>query len=110
MWKRPPTREMNEDEFSIFLTLEKLDDVDGLFTELAKKTWVLKAIEKRCAAYSMNVDKKVMIAILTIGDGVVGKCAKCVDDIFEWSHMNQHKNITWITFCQTIYPTGVPIF
>ena len=106
------TREMSEDEISIFITLERNSNVDELFEQLklANGGWVLKAIEKRFEAHKMNVDKKVMIMILSIGDGVTGKCAKYVDDIAEWGNEFYHTKIEWDRFTKEIYPLGIPIF
>lgn len=105
------TRELTEDEMHIFMTLEINPEVDELFNKIKSTDggWVLKAIEKRFGVYNMNVDKRVMIGILTIGDGVVGKCAKYVDDIAKWSNKSSQSEINWKKFKEEIYPWGIPI-
>lgn len=105
------TRELTENEFSIFFMLEQNSTVDELFEQLKSTDggWVLKAIEKRFEAHEMNVDKKVMIAVLSIGDGVVGKCAKYVDDIAAWGKEFYHTKIEWNRFTREIYPFGIPV-
>lgn len=105
------TRELTKNEISIFLMLERNSNIDELFNQLKETDggWVLKAIEKRFKAHKMDVDKKVMIAILTIGDGVVGKCAKYVDDIADWGDEFYHSKIEWERFTKQIYPFGIPV-
>lgn len=105
-------RELTKDEVAIFVTLELSSNADELFEQLktVDSGWVLKAIEKRFTVYKISVDKKIMIAVLSIGDGVVGKCAKYVDDIASWSHKFNRSKIEWYNFVNEIYPTGVPNF
>ena len=105
------TRELTQDELSIFITLEQNSNVDELFDKLKETDdgWVLKAIEKRFEAHGMSVDKKVMIAVLSIGDGRVSKCAKYVDDIANWGKEFYHTKIEWKCFTDEIYPFGVPV-
>lgn len=105
------TRDLTEDELSIFITLELNSNVDGLF-EALKTTdggWVLEAIQKRFEAYNLNVDKKVMIAVLSIGDGVVGMCSKYVDYIAIWNSTHHIALIDWNIFTKAIYPLGIPV-
>jgi hypothetical protein len=104
-------RELTEDELSIFVMLEQNSNVDELFEQMKETDGglVLKAIEKRFEAYEMNVDKKVMIAVLSIGDGVVGKCAKYVDDIAAWGNEFHHTKIEWNRFTREIYPFGISL-
>ncbi|MCX6217645.1 hypothetical protein [Spirosoma sp.] len=106
------TREMTRGEVSIFICLEQAASVDGLFKEIAATAggWVLKAIEKRFEAHGLTVDKKVMIFILTIGNGVVGQCAQHVDNMAEWAGKQQQTQIDWRTFTHQIYPHGIPVF
>ncbi|MPM33599.1 hypothetical protein SDC9_80176 [bioreactor metagenome] len=105
------TRGLNQDEASIFVMLEFNSDVDELYTQMQEEDggWVLKAIEKRFKVLEINVDKRVMIAVLSIGDGVIGHCVKYVDDIALWSNEHKHSEITWDRFTQEIYPHGIPI-
>ncbi len=105
------TRELTQDEIEIFIILEQNPNVDELFAQMKETNggWVLKAIEKRFEVHKMNVDKRVMIAVLSIGDGVVGKCAKYVDDIASWGDKFHHTNIDWKLFTQKIYPHGIPV-
>lgn len=105
------TRELTKDEITIFITLEQNSNVDELFEQLKLTDggWVLKAIEKRFEAHKMNVDKKVMIAVLSIGDGVVGKCLKYVDDISNWGNEFCHTKVEWERFTNDIYPWGIPV-
>ncbi|MCC6843766.1 MAG: hypothetical protein IT264_11815 [Saprospiraceae bacterium] len=104
-------RELNNDEVIIFLRLMITSNVDELFKklELTSGGWVLKAIQKRFVAHKLNVDKKVMIAVLAIGDGIVGKCAFYVDDIASWGSKFNRKEIDWNTFTKEIYPLGIPV-
>ena len=104
-------RELTEDEMIIFMMLELRSNVDELFEQLSLATggWVLKVIQKRFEVYKINVDKKTMIAILSIGDGVVGVCVKYVDDISIWANEFNHTRINWKTFTLEVYPFGIPI-
>lgn len=105
------TRELTENEMYIFIKLEQYPNIDELFNQLTQIDggWVLKAIEKRFEAHKMNVDKRVMIAVLSIGDGIVGKCAKYVDDIADWGNEFYHTKIEWNRFTREVYPFGIPV-
>lgn len=105
-------REMNMDEKSILLSLELASNIDDLFNGLSEQPggWVLKAIEKRFNELEKEVDKKIMIMILSIGDGIIDKCVKYVDDIVNWSNEFYHSKITWEQFTKEIYPHGIPVF
>lgn len=105
------TRELTEDEMAIFIMLEQNSNVDGLFNQLKETPggWILKAIETRFIYHKMDVDKRVMIAILSIGDGIIGKCVKYVDDIADWGNEFYHKKVEWNRFKQEIYPFGIPV-
>lgn len=98
-------RLITADELEIFICLQLDIDVDGLFEEIINNGgWVLKAIEKRFEAHKIEVDKKVMIAILTMGDCAVGKCAKLVDYVADWCNKFDYKKIDWAIFTHKIYP------
>jgi hypothetical protein len=105
-------RSLNEDEMHIFLMLEMMSSVDVVgFYESIKESdggWVLKAIEKRFKAYNIEADQKVMVTVLSIGDGVVGVCAKHVDYISDFCSKN-NKKADWDTFTKQIYAHGIPI-
>lgn len=109
--KSRKTRDLTEEEMKMFIALERQPSVDELFDALKETDggWVLKAIEKRFESHKMNVDKKVMIAVLSIGDGVVGKCAKYVDDIASWGNEFHHTKIEWNRFTKEVYPFGIPV-
>jgi hypothetical protein len=112
MREKVEKRELTKDELHIFLILEKEVNIDGFFQYLMNKTgggWVLKAIEKRFEAHEIAVDKKTMIAVLSIGNGAVGKCAKYIDDIAQWCNERKKNTIDWDIFCKQIYPDGIPI-
>ena len=105
------TRELNEDEFFIFCELQLIPDASELYDAIVDQGgWVLRAIEKRFNALGMTADHKVMIMIMTLGDGVIGKCVKYVDDIAGWSIANKQPKITWKDYCLEIYPKEVPEF
>lgn len=106
-------RELTQDETEIFIRLSKMNDNrtnEFFYVILKSGGWVLKAIQKRFLIHAIEVDKKVMIMVLSIGDGVVGKCAKYVDDIARICHEKNIKNLDLELFSKTIYPNGVPIF
>lgn len=108
-------RELNQDETSILFSLLTTKDkagIENLFKELSKQGggWVLAAIEKRFSVHQISCDKKVMIMILTMGDGVVGRCARYVDDIVKWCRLKESTNITLDDFCNKIYPMEIPVF
>lgn len=107
-------REMTTEEVSIFMLLYKAteDKAIELFNELCKTDggWVLKAIEKRFEVLSLKCDKKTMIMVLSMGDGIVGKCAKYVDDIYVKCKSKGLKQIDFTTFTNKIYPMGFPVF
>ena len=107
-------REMTTDEISIFIMINDAQKgkVSELFNELSKQPggWVLKAIKKRFEAYNIKVDDKTMIMTLTMGDGIVGKCAKYVDDMVHWCKEKSKTEIDFKTFTEIIYPHGFPDF
>lgn len=109
-----PLRELTIDEAEMFLKLQKITDkqADDLFKKLIDQDggWVLKAIEKRFNVLEKNVDKKIMVMILFLGDGIIGKCVKFVDDIISWGNKFNHSTITWDQYTKDIYPVGIPIF
>lgn len=106
--------ELNEDELYMFVSLAKIEkeNVEGLFIGLSNEPggWVLKAIEKRFQVLEIKVDKKVLIMILSHGDGAVGRCANYVDNIHEWCQKNEKKEVSWEDYSMNIYPHGVPNF
>jgi hypothetical protein len=106
------TRELTEDEVMIFIKLELMPNVDELFNKLKSTDggWVLKAIEKRFEAHNIKVDEKVMISVLAIGDGVIGKCVKYVDDIACWANMQYHTEVDWNRYINEIYTFNIPVF
>ena len=107
-------REMTEDEASIFVSLQYMtkEDSEKLYNIFIKEqpgAWVLQAIKKRFEAQNVQADYKTMIMVLSIGDGVVGKCAKYVDDIvIKVQNMNLDM-IDFELFCYKIYPGGIPV-
>jgi hypothetical protein len=105
-------RELTEDEMMIFLVLEQNPNVEPLFKEFLKTNggWVLEAISKRFSVHQINADKRIMIAILSIGNGVIGKCAKYVDDIAQWCSDNKCVDLEWRKFTMQVYPHGIPVF
>jgi len=89
-------REMNEDEVAIFTMIHqfKEGDIEHLFDEMKKESWVLKAIEKHCAAVGLRVAKGVQIMILAISDGVIGYAVKYLRVIYDWATSEGNKEIT----------------
>jgi hypothetical protein len=107
-------REMTEDEVSIFVQLNMItkEDSEELYNMFIKEhsgAWVLKAIKKRFEAQGVQADHKTMIMILSIGDGVVGKCAKYVDDIVIKVQNLNLDMIDFELFSFKIYPFGIPV-
>jgi len=104
------TRQFNDCEMALFFVLNEHDNVELLFEELKTlpSGWVLMAIEKRFKAHNVQADQKVMIAILTIGDGVVGKCAKYVEHIIKLS--KNKTQIDWEFFASALLPFEIPVF
>jgi hypothetical protein len=78
------------------------DDNLLIIDEIQRAPELLQAIK-------MDVDKRVMIAVLSIGDGIVGKCAKYVDDIASWGDEFYHTKIEWKRFTNEVYPFGIPV-
>lgn len=108
-------REMTKDEVSIFLDIQSAKDyqVENMFNAICNNEaggWVLKAIEKRFGVLKINADKKVMIMVLSIGDGVVGRCANYVDDVVAWCRKNSYDSVNLQLFANKIYPVGIPVF
>lgn len=107
-------RQMTIDEITIFINIidAKDENIDEIFNGIQKEDggWVLKAIEKRFKGYKINADKKTMIMTLAMGEGVVGRCAKYVDDMVHWSKENMKDSIDFKTFNEKIYPFGFPNF
>jgi hypothetical protein len=107
----PIKRELTEDEMIIFIKLQEQENVDELFEQIILAGgWVLKVIEKRFFAHKIGVDKKVIIFVLAISDGVVGRCVKYVDDIVCCAEKNNYTEIDWVRFTAKIYPYKIPIF
>ena len=108
--KERKLRELTEEELAIFSILVVTSNGDLFFNKLTEEPggWVLKAIEKRFIAHKLEVEKKVMIMILIIGNCVVGKCAKYVDDIANICYVSDYKKINWDMFSKNIYPFGIP--
>lgn len=106
------TREMTQDEVSLLIMLERGSNcADDLFKSIVDEGgWVLRAIEKRFVAHGLSVDKRVMIFVLAIGDGVVGECARYVDDIANWAEKAKQSAIDWHRFTHDVYPMGIPVF
>ena len=105
-------RKMNMDEIVVMSILNKHKDVSNLEDELLTSAggWVLKAIKKRLDAYELAYDVKTIIALLTVGDGVVGKCADQVDYVAQWCKANKMTKLTYTVLLDRIYIIGVPIF
>ena len=106
-------REMTEDEIAMFVMLTKMDNAkaEEVFELLVKKGgWQLDGIKKRFSAYNLSADNKTMIMILTISNGVIGKCAKYVDDIVVRSAKLNINEISFDDFSKLIYPMGYPSF
>ncbi len=105
-------REMDDQETELFILLHSQSNVqsDALFQKMIEddSVWVLKAIQKRFKAAELVADKKTMIMILFMGDGVVGKCAKYVDDIYLRCKKQGIEKLTFETFTKDIYPLGFP--
>lgn len=104
------TRELTRDEMAIFLVLEKNQNIDEMFVAMKNEDggWVLEAIQRRFSAHDINTEKRVMIAVLYIGDGVIGRCAKYIDHIAEWCHKQKTHKIEWQQFAMKVYPYGIP--
>lgn len=104
-------REFNEDELSIFIHLQtaKSYEVVILYEHLKKKSWVLKAIEKRVEIqYNNRFDLKTQIMILAMSDGAIGIAVKYLADIVRKADFLELKEITFNDFCLKIYPFGIP--
>jgi len=103
----PTIINLDEDGSSIYVNLhtyrdEPADDVFALI--LAEPGgWVLEAIKKRFYAYKLDVDQKVMIMIMSLGDCAIGKCVKYVDHIAMWCKENHQSKIDWDIFTKQIY-------
>lgn len=106
-------REMTEDEIAMFVMLNKMDNAKSkeVFELLVKKGgWQLEGIKKRFSAYNLSADNKTMIMIFTISNGVIGKCAKYVDDVVVRSAKLNINEISFDDFSKRIYPIGYPSF
>lgn len=106
-------RELTIDQVMIMLNLLPATNEQSkiLFKQIvAKGGWCLEAIKKRFEAHILSVDEKTMILIMYLGDGIVGKCAKYVDDI---ARICSEKKITKLDikdYTMKIHPDGVPNF
>lgn len=105
-------RDMTKCEVKLFIQIKNASEseVTAMFKALCDEDggWVLKAIEKRFQAYKIPADKQTMIMVLYIGDGIVGKCAKYVDDIVVKSAKLDLDKIDFDDFTNKIYPMGFP--
>jgi hypothetical protein len=97
-------------EISLFFMFEKNPErVGPLFDDIVQNDgWALSAIEKRFLAYSLMVDKSVMIYIFVKADGVVGKCAKYVDFLVNQLRTAGLNELTWGYFRDNFYPLELP--
>src|SRR5690606_10779235 len=97
-----------KDEMVMFIHLQKAtsEQSEEMFKGLCAYPggWVLQAIDKRFSAFETEVDKKTMIMILYIGDGIVGKCAKYVDDVVEKFRALEFERLDFEKFTKNIYP------
>ena len=105
---------MTIEETEIFINIKDASEkqIAELFQDLCDSDggWVLKVIEKRFEVFKISADRKTMIMVLSIGDGIVGKCAKYVDDIVVRAAKSNLDNIDFDSFTSKIYPMGFPVF
>lgn len=99
-----------DDQKLLFALL--ISEVDSLWEGILKEDggWVLKIIEKRLEAHGLKTCKRTMIFILSLGEGVVGKCAKYVDDLALKAKGFDYVEIDFAAFLEKVYPDGVPDF
>lgn len=103
------SRELTEKEIITFCALDSLTTADKLFDRLLdtdNSGLVLKEIEKQFEAINLKVDKKVMIAVLAISNGIAGKSIKFVNDISKIANKLNYSKINWDIFTNKVYPSG----
>lgn len=105
-------REMNDDELSIFITLNTIskEECESLYIAFANKSWVLRAIHLHSLAMKLQLEKKVLIMLLTLGDGVIGCCLKYLHVIKKWADLQGQTVITFNDFSTKVFPFGFPDF
>lgn len=72
--------------------------------------WVLTAINKRLSLYEIEVDKSTQIFILTLGDGIIGKCVQILDHAVKYCINKNIKTLTLDILSKDIYQNQTPIF
>lgn len=105
-------RQMNEIEFETHLALIEMPqkDIELCYDEMKKSLggWVLEALEKRLEVYKIEFDKRILIMILSFGDGVIGKCVKYLDYTAKFCTEQNISNIDYGFFMDQIYFAGIP--
>ncbi|SFU77233.1 hypothetical protein SAMN05216480_12331 [Pustulibacterium marinum] len=106
------TRVLTVNECRLLLMLSQIEHIEPLYNELIQKDggWVLKAIAKHFEASEIETDKKIMIFILDLGDGIIGKCVNYIYDLIKWAKNRGSGIITWKNLTEDIYAHGIPVF
>lgn len=106
------TRELDEDELAILESLLSTTDskIDELYAVLDEETHVLKILDHRNAVYAHKIDKALRVMVLSLGDGIPGKCVKHHDYIVEYIRKTNYKQIDVEYWAQNIAPLGIPNF
>lgn len=103
---------MNDEEVSIFITLNTLskEQIESLYNALYIESWCIRAIHLHSMAMNLQLEKAVLIMLLTIGDGVIGRCLKYLHVIKKWADLEGKKESTFNDFSTKIFPFGFPDF
>jgi len=96
-------------DIMISLTLIPPKNIDGVYEEVKKKSWVLSAIESRIKnTFTIIIEKKVQLFILMFLNGNVGKCMVYILYLQYWAKSHNKRNISWEDFTMKAFPTGFP--
>lgn len=85
------------------------EKVDQMFEAMIEDDggWVLKTIQKRVdVRLSITVSKAVLIMLLYMNKGAIGRCVLYLYYLQYWAKKNNTKEITMLVFCNGIFPDG----
>lgn len=107
-------RQLDPEEMEVIMILlaAKDDKIDELYQEIKKNSIIPEALERRQLGCFGNrlLDKKTILAIVILTDGVIGEAIQYLYYIQWWSKENK-VGLPWFDFetefCQKIFPLGV---
>ena len=104
-----PLFEMDTELASIFISFASSKDSDINVDKARKTIAVFSAIEKRLkASFTITLDNRTLLFLITVNDGVIGKC---IIYLFYMQYIAKKKNIQnidFLSFSTQFFPHGFP--